>query len=116
MIDYNNEKYFDKDCIFCKIVKGETSTELVKENEYCAVFADLHPKAKVHLLVAPKPHIKNVLEIDDFLTNKVFETIKELAEEKKLNSFRIVNNCGEGAGQSVFHVHFHVISGDNLKE
>lgn len=110
MSDYN------KDCIFCKIIKGEIPSEFIKENEHCVVFADLHPKAKVHLLVVPKRHFKDIFETDESLTNKIFETIKEVVKEQNLNSFRIVNNCGKGAGQSVFHVHFHVLSDDNLKE
>ena len=94
----------------------ENIVKFIKENEYCVVFADLHPKAKVHLLVVPKKHFKDIMETDEFYINKIFETIKEVAKEQNLSSFRIVNNCGKGAGQSVFHVHFHVLSGDNLKE
>ncbi|WP_304353413.1 histidine triad nucleotide-binding protein [Brachyspira innocens] len=116
MSNYNDDKYFYKDCIFCKIIKGEIPSNFIKENEYCVVFADLNPKAKVHLLVVPKPHVKNILETDEFLMNKVLETIKEVAKEQNLESFRVINNCGKGAGQSVFHVHFHILSGDNLEE
>ncbi|WP_028329786.1 HIT domain-containing protein [Brachyspira alvinipulli] len=105
-----------KDCIFCKIIKGEIPSKFIKENEYCVVFADLNPKAKVHLLIVPKPHAKNILEIDDFLMGKVLETIKEVAKEQGLDSFRIINNCGAGAGQTVFHVHFHLLHDDNLEE
>ena len=107
---------YDKDCIFCKIINGEIPSKFIKENEYCVVFADLHPKAKVHLLVIPKKHFKDIMETEEFYINKIFETIKEVAKEQNLSSFRIINNCGKGAGQSVFHVHFHVLSGDNLKE
>ena len=98
------------------ITKIDKKYEGNKENEYCVVFADLNPKAKVHLLVVPKPHVKNILETDEFLMNKVLETIKEVAKEQNLESFRVINNCGKGAGQSVFHVHFHILSGDNLEE
>ena len=116
MSNYNEDKYFDKDCIFCKIIKGEIPSQFIKENEYCVVFKDLNPKAKVHLLVVPNPHVKNILETDEFIMNKVLETIKEVAKEQGLESFRIMNNCGAGAGQTVFHVHFHILSGDNLEE
>ena len=62
------------------------------------------------------PHVKNILEIDDFLMGKVLETIKETAKEQGLDSFRVINNCGKGAGQTVFHVHFHLLHDDNLEE
>ena len=104
------------DCIFCKIVKGEIPSKFIKENEYCVVFNDLNPKSDVHLLVVPKKHLKDITEIDNDLMGKVLDTIKEVAKENNLKSFRIVNNCGENAGQSVFHLHFHVLSGKNLKD
>lgn len=104
------------DCIFCKIVKGEIPSKFIKENEYCVVFKDLNPKSDVHLLVVPKKHLKDITEIDNDLMGKVLDTIKEVAKENNLESFRIVNNCGENAGQSVFHLHFHVLSGKNLKD
>ncbi|WP_295296425.1 histidine triad nucleotide-binding protein [uncultured Brachyspira sp.] len=104
------------DCIFCKIVKGEIPSKFIKENEYCVVFNDLNPKSDVHLLVVPKKHLKDITEIDNDLMGKVLDTIKEVAKENNLESFRIVNNCGENAGQSVFHLHFHVLSGKNLKD
>lgn len=104
------------DCIFCKIIKGEIPSNFIKENEYCVVFKDLNPKSDVHLLVVPKKHLKDITEIDNDLMGKVLDTIKEVAKENNLESFRIVNNCGENAGQSVFHLHFHVLSGKNLKD
>ena len=104
------------DCIFCKIVKGEIPSKFIKENEYCVVFNDLNPKSDVHLLKKKKKHLKDITEIDNDLMGKVLDTIKEVAKENNLESFRIVNNCGENAGQSVFHLHFHVLSGKNLKD
>ena len=104
------------DCIFCKIIKGEIPSNFIKENEYCVVFKDLNPKSDIHLLVVPKKHLKDITEIDNDLMGKVLDTIKEVAKENNLESFRIVNNCGENAGQSVFHLHFHVLSGKNLKD
>ncbi|WP_295155179.1 HIT domain-containing protein [uncultured Brachyspira sp.] len=106
----------DGDCVFCKIISGEIPSNFIKENEYCVVFSDLNPKAKVHLLAVPKMHIKNILETDNILMGNILETIKETAKEQGLESFRIINNCGVGAGQTVFHVHFHILSGDNLEE
>lgn len=106
----------DKDCIFCKIINKEIDTTFIKENEHCVVFKDLHPKSKVHLLIVPKKHINNLMEVDDDTMLQILSTIKETAKELKLDSFRIINNCGKGAGQTVFHVHFHLLSGNNLEE
>ena len=104
------------DCIFCKIANGEIPSTIVYEDENVTAFKDLNPQAPIHILVVPKKHFKDIMETEEFYINKIFETIKEVAKEKNLSSFRIINNCGKGAGQSVFHVHFHVLSGDNLKE
>ncbi|WP_295162549.1 HIT family protein [uncultured Brachyspira sp.] len=116
MSDLSEAKHFDEECIFCKIIKGELPSKFIKENEYCVVFKDLNPKAKVHLLVVPKVHVKNILETDTALMGKILDTIKETVKELDLESFRIINNLGEGAGQTVFHVHFHIISDDKLSE
>ena len=104
------------DCVFCKIIKGEIPSKLIKENDYCIVFNDLNPRAKVHLLVVPKMHIKNILEVDSDLMGNILNTIKDIAKDKNLESFRIVNNCGDSAGQSVFHVHFHILSDNSLRD
>lgn len=111
MPNYKEDKYIDNNCIFCKIINGEIPSKLIKESDYCIVFADLHPKAKTHLLIVPKPHIQDITQLDDFLMIKILETIKEVVKELNIESFRIINNCGKGAGQSVFHVHFHLLSG-----
>ncbi len=101
------------DCVFCKIVEGNIPCEKIYENEYVLAFKDLKPQAPVHFLVIPKKHIKNVLGIKeedrDILYN-VFLSIQEIAKDLGLkDGFRVVNNCGEDGGQTVLHLHFHVL-------
>jgi len=110
------EHIYDDECIFCKIIKGEIKSDIIKENEYCIAFNDVSPKAKTHILIVPKTHVKDIMYLDDFFMSKVLETIKLLASELNLDEkgFRVINNCGKEAGQTVFHVHFHLLSG-NIK-
>ena len=99
------------DCIFCKIVNGEVSTELIAENEHAIAFLDLYPKAAVHILVVPKIHSENILHLDDSsgLTG-VFELIRKVAETETDGQFKLQFNTGAREGQSVFHTHAHVLS------
>ncbi len=106
-----------EDCIFCKIANGEIPSTKVYEDDQVIVFKDLNPVAKVHDLVVPKQHIKNVMELEDSqLLNHIFEVIKIIAKQENIaeDGFRIINNCGEFAGQTVKHIHFHVIGGEDL--
>lgn len=102
-------------CIFCKIIKGEIPSTKVYENEYVYAFNDINPVAPVHILVIPKKHISSADDINadnSFVVAKVFEAIAEIAKELGLkDGYRVVNNCGENAGQTVFHMHFHLIAG-----
>ena len=101
------------DCIFCEIVKGNIPSEKIYEDEYVLAFKDLKPQAPVHFLVIPKKHIKNALEIkeeDKDILYNVFLSIQKIAKELDLkDGFRVVNNCGEDGGQTVLHLHFHVL-------
>lgn len=103
------------DCIFCKIANGEIPSKKVYEDESVIAFYDLEPQAPTHILVIPKEHIASAAEItakNSGVVAHIFEVISELS--KKLNmqdGFRVVSNCGESAGQSVKHLHFHVMSG-----
>jgi histidine triad (HIT) family protein len=106
-----------EDCIFCKIVSGEIPSTKVYEDDQVIVFKDLNPVAPVHDLVVPKKHYKNVMELDDKeLLNHIFEVIKIVAKQENVaeDGFRIINNCGDFAGQTVKHIHFHVIGGEDL--
>lgn len=102
-------------CIFCKIIKGEIPSTKVYENEYVYAFRDINPVAPVHILVIPKEHISSADEItgeNSVAVAKVFEAIAEIAKQLGLkDGYRVVNNCGENAGQTVFHMHFHLIAG-----
>lgn len=107
-------------CIFCKISKGEISSSKVFENEHVLAFKDLHPLAPVHVLFISKTHTTNINEMmafDSNLVTHVFSGIAAYTKESGLdkNGFRIVTNTGRDSGQSVFHTHFHVLSGSPLK-
>lgn len=103
------------DCIFCKIASGEIPSNKVYEDEKVIAFYDIAPEAPVHFLVIPKEHIKCADEINESnseIIAHIFEVIAKVAKELKLeNGYRIVNNCGEDGGQTVGHLHFHVLAG-----
>lgn len=106
------------DCIFCKIANGEISTEMVYEDEFVAAFKDLNPQAPVHILVVPKKHYDNVLDVseNDDIISKIYGAINKIAKKENFDKdgFRVINNCGENAGQTVMHMHFHIIAGKKL--
>ena len=110
----------DENCIFCKIVAGDIPSNKVYEDEYVLAFRDLNPQAPVHILVVPKIHISSAAFIDgdnSLYVAKCFEAISKIAKAEGLdNGFRVINNCGEDGGQSVMHLHFHLIGGLKLKE
>ena len=103
------------DCIFCAILAGEIPSGKVYEDEYVYAFRDINPQAPVHVLVVPKKHISCALEIDEensVYVAKCFEAIAKIAKAEGLeNGFRVVNNCGEDGGQTVMHLHFHLLGG-----
>lgn len=103
------------DCIFCKIANGEIPSKKVYEDESVVAFYDLDPQAPTHILVIPKEHIASAAEItpeNSAVVAHIFEVIAKLSKELDMkDGFRVVSNCGENAGQSVKHLHFHVMSG-----
>lgn len=106
-------------CIFCKIIKGEIPSEVVYEDDKIFAFKDINPVAPVHVLIIPKEHIASAMEITEEnapVVAHIFNTAKKIAEIMGIekSGFRIVNNCGENAGQTVFHMHFHLIGGKTL--
>ena len=108
-----------EECIFCKIANGQIPTELLYEDDKVVAFNDLNPVAPVHILIIPKAHIASALCLDDEnadLVSHIFKVAGKLAREKGFadNGFRIVNNCGKDGGQTVGHLHFHVIAGRNI--
>ena len=105
------------DCLFCKISAGEIPSNKVYEDDLCYAFYDIAPQAPVHFLVIPKAHIASVSAVtaeNSAVVAHIFEVIAKLAKELGLESYRVVSNIGEQAGQSVFHLHFHVLSGRDM--
>ena len=107
------------DCIFCKIANGEIPTNLVYEDELVAAFNDLNPIAPVHILIVPKAHIASALELDSSnsgVVAHIFEVAGKIARDQGFadDGFRLVNNCGRDGGQTVLHLHFHLLAGKTL--
>ena len=104
-----------EDCIFCKIANGLIPTDFVYENEYIVAFKDINPKASTHVLVIPKEHYDSLNELDnEKILLEIFKGVKEVAKILNLDSYRTVINTGKGAGQEVFHIHVHILSGKVL--
>ena len=110
----------NNDCLFCKIIAGEIPSTKVYEDEDVFAFRDINPQAPVHVLVMPREHICCANAIDDSnsaLVGKCFEAVAKIAAAEGLEKgYRVVNNCGEDGGQSVMHLHFHLIGGRKLSE
>ena len=107
------------DCIFCKIANGEIPSNKAYEDDKVLAFYDLEPQAPVHILIIPKEHIVSAMDItseNSAVIAHIFEVAAIIAKELKLeNGFRIVNNCGEDGGQTVKHLHFHMLAGRSMK-
>lgn len=110
----------EMDCIFCEIIKGNIPSTKVYEDEYVTAFNDLNPQMPVHVLIVPKKHIASANDIaqeDAELVGRVFLAAQKIAKDLGLeNGYRIINNCGEDAGQTVKHLHFHMLGGKTMGE
>lgn len=108
------------DCIFCKIIAGEIPAAVVYEDEDVLAFRDLNPQAPVHLLVIPKAHIPSAAAVtadNSRLVARCFEAIAQIGAREGLDGgFRVISNAGADAGQTVSHLHFHVLAGRKLGE
>lgn len=105
------------DCLFCKIAAGEIPSKKVYEDEACLAFYDIDPQAPTHFLVIPKAHIGSVAEVNGENAEVVAHIFQVIAQETKklgLDSYRVVSNIGVQAGQSVPHLHFHVLAGRDM--
>lgn len=106
------------DCVFCKIINGEIPSNKVYEDEKILAFYDLEPQAPVHVLIIPKNHICCTDKLDETnceIVGYIFSKISKIAEKLGLeNGYRVVNNCKEDGGQTVFHLHFHLLGGKKL--
>ena len=106
------------DCVFCKIIKGQIPSTKVYEDEKMLVFKDIEPKAKVHLLAIPKDHFKLLSEMDESRAQTLSYMLAKIpqiaAQNGCANGYRLVINQGDDAGQTVFHLHIHILGGENL--
>lgn len=105
------------DCLFCKIGAGEIPAEKLYEDDEMLVFRDIAPQAPVHFLVIPKKHLQGpdaVTEEDEGLIGRMMRTASQVAKENGMDDFRLVFNNGAAAGQTVFHIHMHVLAGREL--
>ena len=106
------------DCLFCKIVAGEIPSTKVYEDEQVLAFRDIAPMAPTHILVIPKTHIGSVNEVtaeNSAVVAHIFQVIPQIAKAEGLeNGYRVVSNCGADAGQTVHHLHFHILGGKQL--
>ncbi|MBR4893082.1 MAG: histidine triad nucleotide-binding protein [Clostridia bacterium] len=107
------------DCLFCKIINGEIPSQKVYEDEYVYAFNDISPTAPVHVLIIPKKHISTINDIEETdieLIGKIFIAVKKIAKQLNIaeDGYRIISNCNKNAGQTVFHIHFHLIAGREL--
>lgn len=108
-----------EDCIFCKIIKGEIPSEKVYEDEEVLAFKDIQPAAPIHVLIIPKKHITNLMEVsneDSELMGRIVEAIQKIAKQLGIEEkgFRIISNCGPDSGQEVMHLHFHLLAGRTM--
>lgn len=106
------------DCLFCKIIKGEVPSQKVFENDYVYAFKDIDPQAATHILVLPKEHIVDSHAINETnvnYINEIFLAIPKIADDQGLEKgYRVVSNVGEHGQQSIPHLHFHIIGGEQL--
>ncbi len=107
------------DCIFCKIASGEMPAKIVYQDERAVAFEDINPQAPVHILIIPRKHIATVLEIeegDGELLGHLFGVANRIAREREIaeRGFRLLMNCNREAGQTVFHIHLHLLGGRTM--
>jgi len=104
------------DCLFCNIVEGEMDTDIVYDDDKVVAFEDINPQAPVHILIVPKKHIETIsdIEADDYqLVGHIYKVANKLSEKYEIadEGFRIVSNCKDNGGQTVYHIHFHLLGG-----
>lgn len=110
----------DQSCIFCRIVAGEIPAQFIYQDELCVAFSDLHPQAPVHALVIPRAHLESLNDAgqaDEETLGRLLRVAARVAKEQGLeeSGFRTTINTGAGVGQSVFHLHLHVLGGRNFR-
>ena len=109
------------DCLFCRIMRKLVPSDKVYEDSFCFAFRDINPQAPTHILMVPRAHLASVAEVEREncdLIGHVFAAIAKVARAEGLEEggYRVVSNCGEGAGQTVPHLHFHILAGGEMAE
>jgi len=107
------------DCLFCKIIAGEIPASIIHEDSQLVVFKDIDPQAPQHFLIVPKKHIATTLDLtadDNDLVGHIYQTAGKLARDLGFadEGFRVVNNCNDAGGQTVWHLHFHLLGGRSM--
>ena len=108
---------YEPDCLFCRIAAGEIPSDIVHQDEDVVVFRDITPKAPTHLLAIPRRHVASAAELTDTdgeLLGALFSALRQVAADTGVSGYRIVTNVGPEAGQSVFHLHFHLLAGRTM--
>ena len=108
------------DCHFCKIVSGDAPARIVFKDDLVTAFRDIHPVAPTHILVVPNKHIASVNELqepDEALIGHIFSVVRDLARQEGIQAdgYRVINNTGAHGGQTIFHMHFHLIGGQRMR-
>ncbi|MGB5246562.1 MAG: histidine triad nucleotide-binding protein [Woeseia sp.] len=109
----------DKDCLFCRIAAGELKADIVLQNDSVVAFRDITPKAPTHVLIIPRKHVATINDLDDAdsaTVGAMFLAARDIAAAEGISEdgYRVAMNCNEGAGQSVFHIHLHLLGGRRL--
>lgn len=103
------------ECLFCKIAAGQIPAKLVHEDEHTVAFRDINPQAPQHILLIPRKHSENVLGLDDATAVAMLAAVRKIAAQEDFSrGFRLVSNTGELGGQTVYHLHWHLLSGRHL--
>lgn len=108
-------------CIFCKIINGDIPSTKVYEDDEVLAFKDAYPQMPIHIVVIPKKHIESIADLkieDEKVVGKIFTAINKIAHDLEIDKtgFRVLSNCGEDAGQTVKHLHFHILAGKKMEE
>lgn len=108
------------DCIFCKIAHGQIKSDVVYSDDYMTIFKDINPQASIHLLLIPKTHYANIMEMSEdesVVLGRCLKKLSTIADSLGLeNGFRLISNKGKDGCQSVGHLHFHILGGEQLPE
>ena len=108
-----------ENCVFCKIINKEISSDIVYEDDEIIAFKDINPATPIHILVVPKKHIETLLDVkkeDSELIAHIYQVINKVARDNNFadDGFRVITNCGRDSGREVMHIHFHILAGTKM--